>query len=60
MSRWLKWKDGKNVLLADRSEIGTQYIPDRGFCIETDTRHGETIPEHVHHDYLHTNLYTKS
>jgi len=60
MSRWLKWKDGKNVLLADRSEIGTQYLPDRGFCNETDTRHGERIPEHVHHDYLHTNLYEKS
>jgi hypothetical protein len=30
MWRWLRWNDGANVLLADKSEAGWYYIPDRG------------------------------
>lgn len=58
--RWLRWKDGAHVLLADKSEAGWYYIPDRGFDTITNTVHGEYIPEHVHHNYLHTDLYEKS
>jgi hypothetical protein len=47
-------------LLADKSEAGWHYIPDRGFDTVTNTTHGEYIPEHVHHNYLHTDLYEKS
>jgi len=60
MWRWLKWHDGTNVLLTDKSEAGWYYIPDRGFDVEQNTRHGEYIPEHVHHNYLHSDVYEKS
>lgn len=60
MWRFLKWQDGCNVLLADKTEAGWYNVPDRGFDIETNTRHGEFNPEHVHHNYLHTDAYVKS
>ena len=58
--RWLKWHDGTNVMLADKSEAGWYYVPDRGFDVECNTRHGEFTPEHVHHNYLHTGAYEQS
>ena len=58
--RWLRWKDGANVLLADKSEAGWHFIPDRGFDTVTNTIHGEYTPEHVHHNYLYTDAYEKS
>lgn len=58
--RWLKWHDGANVLLADKSEAGWYNIPDRGFDTEQNTRHGEYNPEHVHHNYLYSDVYQKS
>ena len=58
--RWLKWHDGSNVLLADKSEAGWYNIPDRGFDVEQNTRHGEYNPEHVHHNYLHSDVYAQS
>ncbi len=60
MARWLRWKDGANVLLADKSEAGWYWIPDRGFDTVTNTTHGEYTPEHVHHNYLYTDAYEKS
>ena len=30
MWRWLKWHDGCHVLLADKTEAGWYYLPDRG------------------------------
>lgn len=60
MHRWLKWHDGTNVHLADKTEAGWHYIPDRGFDTITNTAHGEYIPEHVHHNYLHSDVYEKS
>lgn len=60
MWRWLKWNDGTNVLLADKSEAGWMFVPDRGYDIPTNTRHGEYIPEHVHHNYLYTDEYKNS
>jgi hypothetical protein len=60
MYRWLRWKDGAHVLLADKSEAGWYYVPDRGFDSVTNTVHGEYIPEHVHHNYLYTDAYEKS
>lgn len=60
MWRWLKWHDGTNVMLADKSEAGWYYVPDRGTDNETNTRHGEFIPEHVHHNYLYSDVYQKS
>lgn len=60
MYRWLRWHDGKNVLLSDKSEAGWYYVPDRGFDTVTNTIHGEYIPEHVHHNYLYTDAYEKS
>jgi len=60
MSRWLRWKDGAHVLLADKSEAGWFNIPDRGFDVNTNTRQGEFTPEHVHHNYLHSNVYEQS
>ena len=60
MYRWLRWKDGANVLLADKSEAGWYYVPDRGTDPITNTTHGEYIPEHVHHNYLYSDVYEKS
>lgn len=60
MWRWLKWHDGCHVLLADKTEAGWYNIPDRGVDPETNTRHGEFNPEHVHHNYLYTDAYEKS
>lgn len=60
MERWLRHKDGVNVLLADRSEVGVHYVPDRGVDARTGTKDGEYTPEHVHHNYLHTDAYEKS
>jgi len=60
MWRWLRWHDGAHVLLADKSEAGWFFLPDRGVDYNTGTTHGEYIPEHVHHNYLHTDLYEKS
>lgn len=60
MHRWLKWHDGANVMLADKSEAGWYNIPDRGFDVECNTRQGEFNPEHVHHNYLHSDIYEKS
>lgn len=60
MHRWLRWNDGAHVLLADKSEAGWYFLPDRGVDPNTGTRHGEYNPEHVHHNYLYTNEYAKS
>jgi len=55
--RFLRWFDGTNVLLADKSEAGWVYVPDRGIDAGTNTVHGEYTPEHVHHNYLYTEEY---
>jgi pimeloyl-ACP methyl ester carboxylesterase len=60
MARWLRWKDGAHVLLADKSEAGWKNLPDRGFDVNANTRHGEYTPEHVHHNYLHSDVYVQS
>jgi pimeloyl-ACP methyl ester carboxylesterase len=54
MWRWLKQKDGVDVLLTDRSELGWYYLPDRGTDASVGTGQGEYIPEHVHHNYTKT------
>lgn len=59
MSRWLRFKDGCHVLLENKTEAGTFYIPDRGTDYLTGTTQGEYIPEHVHHNYLYTDVYEK-
>ena len=53
MWRWLKYQDGANVLLADKTEAGWYYLPDRGADPAIQSRHGEATPEHVHHNYKH-------
>ena len=58
MARWLKTKDGVHVLLAGRSEVGWKHLPDRGS--DPNRAYGETVPEHVHHNYLYTDEYEKS
>jgi len=48
------------MLLADKSEAGWYYVPDRGYDTNTGTRDGEYTPEHVHHDYKNTKEYAES
>ena len=60
MFRWLKAHDGTNVLLADKTDAGWYTVPDRGADSNVHTRHGESNPEHVHHNYLHSDIYEKS
>ena len=57
MWRWLKFQDGSHTLLADKTEAGWYYLPDRGTDKANQTRPGESTPEHVHHNYLHTDRY---
>jgi len=52
IARFLKWQDGTHVLLEDKSEAGWLYIQDRS--------NAEHIPEHVHHNYLYTDMYEQS
>ena len=59
MARWLKNHDGVNVLLSNRTEVGRVFLPDRGQCPKAGTG-GEYMPEHVHHDYKHTDAYEQS
>ena len=59
MSRWLKMKDGCHVLLENKTDVGSFYLPDRGTDPLAGTTHGEYIPEHVHHNYLFTDVYEK-
>ena len=58
ITRWLKWKDGVHSLLADRSEVGWYAIPEREYFLTPAA--SEYVPEHVHHNYKHTDAYTKS
>lgn len=60
MARWLRWHDGTHVMLADKSEAGWYNVPDRGYCSTAATPSGEFTPEHVHYDYLHTDVYEQS
>ena len=60
MARWLKYHDGAHVLLADKTEAGWYNLPDRGFDPNRHTRHGEHNPEHVHHNYLNSDVYERS
>ena len=46
-------------MLADRTEIGNTFIPDRGQS-EAAGRGGEYMPEHVHHNYRNTDVYEQS
>jgi hypothetical protein len=60
MFRFLKLKDGAHVLLADKTEAGWYYVPDRGYDPNTNTGDGEYTPEHVHHNYMYTDAYEKT
>ena len=53
MSRWLRWNDGTHLMLADKSEAGWHFVPER-------MGSAEHIPEHVHHNYLYSDEYEKS
>ncbi len=50
MWRWLRWHDGANVLLADKSEAGWYYLSDPGDDPNTRTTQNEKSPKHVHHN----------
>lgn len=60
MWRWLKDKDGVNVLLNDRSELGWYYLPDRGTDASVGTGQGEYTPEHVHYNYKSSSKKTSN
>ena len=59
MARWLLYKDGCHVLLENKTEAGTFYLPDRGVDYNTNTTQGEYIPEHVHHNFMFNDVYEK-
>ena len=56
IARWLRWNDGCNILLKDKSEAGWKYIADRGYSPGFPYI-GESTPEHVHFDYDKTDAY---
>ena len=59
-TNWLKNKDGVHVLLADRSEIGWYGIQERTGVNKDIAMVTEYTPEHVHHNWKHTDSYTNS
>lgn len=59
MSRWLKWHDGVNVLLADRTELGWFGIEERNSAV-LGVPGAEYVPEHLHYNWKHTDAYQKS
>jgi hypothetical protein len=60
MSRFLRFHDGVNVLLADRSEVGWYGVSERESKSLGFPGLAEYTPEHVHHNYRHTDAYIKS
>ena len=58
-SRWLRHYDGVHVLLADRSEVGWYGIEERDSST-LGVPGSETVPEHLHHNYLYTDTYSES
>lgn len=59
IARWLRNHDGVHVLLADRTEVGTTWISDRGMDPNAGSG-GEYLPEHVHHNYKYSDVYRES
>jgi hypothetical protein len=61
-SNWLKNYDGVHVLLADRSEVGWYNIPERYCKINNNAipYATEYTPEHLHHNWKHTDAYVNS
>ena len=60
IARFLKYQDGVHVLLADRTEVGWYAIPERESKSMNHPGLAEYVPEHVHHNYRHTDAYVKS
>ena len=61
MTHFFRHLDGVHVLLGDRTEVGWKGIPERHSKINDNMPFGtEVTPEHVHHNYLHTDAYVKS
>lgn len=60
INRFLRHQDGVNTLLTDRSEVGNFYIPDRETSSVGHPALGEFTPEHVHHNFRHSDAYIKS
>jgi hypothetical protein len=61
MTHFFRHLDGVHVLLADRSEVGWKGVPERSSNINNDMPYGtEVTPEHVHHNWRHTDAYEVS
>jgi hypothetical protein len=58
-SRWLRHYDGVHILLADRSEVGWYGIEERDSSV-LGVPAAETVPEHLHHNWMHTDAYAES
>ena len=58
-ARWLRHYDGVHVHLADRSEVGWYGIEERDSSV-LGLPGAETVPEHLHHNYLYTDAYNES
>ena len=59
-TNWLKHKDGVHVLLADRTEVGWYNIPERTGINKDISFSAEYTPEHLHHNWRHTEAYNQS
>ena len=61
ITRFLRFKDGVHVLLADRTEVGWYAIPERESKSQGHSGGlAEVVPEHLHHNYRFTDAYIKS
>ena len=58
-ARWLRFHDGVHVSLADRTEVGWYGVEERDSSF-LGTHAAETVPEHLHHNYLNTEAYNIS
>ena len=58
-ARWIRNHDGVNTLLADRTEVGWYGIEERDSSV-LGVPGAETVPEHLHHNWMHTDAYSES
>lgn len=60
IARFLRFQDGVHTLLADRTEVGWYGVSERESRSMAIPGLGEYTPEHVHHNYKHSEAYIKS
>ena len=59
LAHFFKHYDGVHTLLADRSEVGRHFIPDRTNTRDQPNVDRDYIPTHLYHNWRFNNVYQK-